>query len=101
MRYLVKINDIKEKIDYFESQLDIIVDNINDIEELKNVIIWEGSAATACINSLDDYVTKLRCFQDEILNCILLLTSFYDRFGSEYTRLKAKYAYNEEEVYNG
>lgn len=101
MRYLVKINDIKEKITYFESQLDIVVENINDIEEIKNIVIWEGEGATAFVNKIDDYVTKLRGFQDEILNCILLLTSFYDRFGSEYNRLKAKYSNINEVVTNG
>ncbi len=101
MRYLIKIDSVKEKINYFESQLDYIIENINDIESLKSVIIWEGNGATAFINSLDEYVAKLREFQDEIFNCILLLTSFYDRYGSEYTRLTAKYMNIDEEVNHG
>ena len=100
MRYLVKFNDIKEKITFFETQLDSIVENIDNIEKLKRVVIWEGDGANSFIANIDDYVSKLRLMQDKVLDSIKFLTTFYDRYGIEYDRLTTKYAHVDEGVIN-
>ena len=92
MRYLVKINDIKEKTNFFESQLDVIRENINKIESLRKIIIWEGNGATSFLESLDSQVINLRDKENTVLECIKFLTTYYDSYGSEYDRLTKKYA---------
>ena len=100
MRYLVRFNDIKEKIAFFETQLDSIIEDINNIEKIKRVVIWEGDGANSFITNIDDYVSKLRLMQDKILESIKFLTTFYDSYGSEYERLTIKYANMNEGVIN-
>ena len=101
MRYLVKLNDIKEKVIYFEKQLDIITDNINNVENMKSIIVWEGEAASKFLLAIDLYSYRLRNMGKMVLSSIEYLLSFYDKYGSEYERLTTKYAYLLEEDIHG
>lgn len=101
MRYLVKINDIKEKISYFEKQLDNIEDNIKNIENINGTIFWEGVAAESFKSVIYAYSYRLRMLEKMILSSIEYLVSFCDKYGSEYDRLRKKYAYLLEEELDG
>lgn len=101
MRYLVKINDIKEKISYFEKQLDNIEDNIKNIENINGTIFWEGVAAESFKSVIYAYSYRLRMLEKMILSSIEYLVSFCDKYGSEYERLRNKYSYLLEEDLDG
>lgn len=101
MRYLVKINDIKEKISYFEKQLDIIDENKKNIDNINATIFWDGVAADSFKSVIDAYSFRLRLLEEMILSSIQYLVSFCDKYGSEYERLRKKYAYLLEEDLDG
>ena len=101
MRYLVKVNDIKEKITYFEKQLDNIEDNIKNIENINATIFWDGVAADSVKSVINAYSFRLRMMQKMVLASIQYLVSFCDRYGSEYEILRSKYAYLLEEDIHG
>ena len=101
MRYLVKVNDIKEKITYFEKQLDNIEDNIKNIENINGTIFWDGVAADSVKSVINAYSFRLRMMQKMVLASIQYLVSFCDRYGSDYERLRSKYAYLLEDDIHG
>ena len=91
MKYLVRTNELKEKVLYLEKQLDMLNEKIDYLNKVKSDIIWEGIARDKFIKKYDEYLNELNKISNNILNCIKFLSS-YDSFDNEYTRLKNKYA---------
>lgn len=92
MRYFIKINEVGEKVDFMEKKLDIIHDNIENLRILKDELSWQGDAASIFYQQYDNYLLKLRDSEQKIINSILFLKSFYNKYGDEYERLRRKYA---------
>lgn len=91
MRYLVKLDELKQKIDYLEKQLSIIDENISVLKNVKSSIIWEGKASTAFNNHYDNYIGELTSIEEKILSSISYLYKFYDRYGSEFNDMRQKF----------
>ncbi len=98
MRYLVKLNDLEEKLIIMEKQLDIIDENINGIEKLKLNFKWEGDSEIIFMEKYNQYINHLRDIEKNILKCIDFFTEYCTRYSEECLRLKQKYAalYDEE-----
>ena len=91
MRYLVKIGELREKIDFLEKQLLIIDENIDYLKKLKSDIIWEGQASLTFSNHYDNYIKELITIRETISSYIRYLTTFYRNYGNEYLRIRQKY----------
>ena len=91
MRYLVKINDLGEKIKYLENQLDIINEKVNYLETYKSNVNWEGEGANTFYQNYDTYINELKDIEKETLSFIEFLTTYYNRYGEEYVSLRKKY----------
>ena len=91
MRYLVRINDLKDKIAYFEKQLSIINDNVDYLENIKSTIVWNGDTADKFMSLYDKYILELRKIERDIIHCIEYLMSFSSKYGNEYEVLRNKY----------
>ena len=98
MRYLVKIGELKEKIDYLEKQLSIIDKNIEVLRTIKSSIKWEGEASLSFERNFNSYLKELNMIENYILANIRYLIKYYDVYGTEYTRLRRKYANTNMEV---
>lgn len=92
MRYFVKLNELGEKIDFMEKRLDIIHENVENLKSIKNNLSWEGEAANDFYQKYDNYLLKLQISEQKIINSVLFLVSFYDKYGNEYMRIRNKYA---------
>lgn len=91
MRYLVRVGELKLKIDYYKKLLGIIRENINHLNEQKVLIVWEGNAHNVFIEYYDQYIRELN---EIVLNIVLLinfLSAYCDNYGYEYLRLRSKY----------
>jgi len=91
MRYLVKINELKEKIDFFEKQLLIIDENIEKLEKIKPTIIWEGVARDKFNLSYDNYIFELKSMGENIIKHVEFLMSYYEKYNDGYNSLRNKY----------
>ena len=91
MRYLVKINELKEKIDFFEKQLLIIDENIEKLEKIKPTIIWEGEASNKFDNVYNNYILELKAMGENIIKHVEFLMSFYEKYNDGYNSLRNKY----------
>ena len=91
MRYLVKIGELGEKIDYLEKQLSIIDENINYLKSIKNNIIWEGTASLKFNEYYDNYLKELSIIEKTITSYIKYLATFYNNYSNEYLRIRQKY----------
>ena len=91
MRYLVKIGELGEKIDYLEKQLSIIDENINYLKSIKTNIVWEGTASLKFSEHYDNYLKELVSIEKTITSYIKYLTTFYNNYSNEYLRIRQKY----------
>ena len=92
MRYFIKIGQVKEKTDLLEKELAIIDENIKKLQLLKDNLEWHGDAANQFYFNYDNYLSDLKKIQKKVIDSILFLASFYDKYSDEYLRLKTKYA---------
>lgn len=93
MKYLVRVNDVKSKVDYMEQKLEIINENVKKLDALKTKLLWEGAASQRFIINYNQYISNLNQMQKMIIECIGVYELFYSRFGEEYNRLKKEYNY--------
>ena len=91
MRYLVKVGELKLKIDYYIKLLDDIRENIRVLEDTKKTIIWEGQARNVFNNYYDKHINELYQITYRIVVLITFLSSYCDNYGYEYLRLRNKY----------
>lgn len=91
MRYLVKIGELGQKIDYLEKQLSIIDENISYLKTIKSNIIWEGEASLRFNDYYDNYINELTNIENRILSNIKYLATYYKNYGNEYMRLRQKF----------
>ena len=91
MRYLVRVGELKLKIDYYIKLLDEIRENIKILEDTKQTIIWEGQARIVFNNYYDKYIKELYQIVYRIIILITFLSSYCDNYGYEYLRLRTKY----------
>lgn len=92
MRYYINLGELKQKIEYFEQQLSIIDDNIEYLEVIKKEIIWEGEASISFDNHYNEYLDELKKIEKKILSYINYLIQYYESYGTEYKRMRTKYA---------
>lgn len=91
MRYLVKVGELKLKIDYYKEQLKEIRENIKNLKAEKNNIVWEGPARATFNNYYDNYIKELNKIVINLVLLINFLSSYCDNYGYEYMRLRNKY----------
>ena len=91
MRYLVKIGELGEKIEYLEKQLSIIDENIDYLEKVKSTIIWQGEAALKFDETYSNYIKDLIRIESRILSYVEYLIKFYNNYGEEFVRIRQKY----------
>lgn len=91
MKYLVRVNDLGQKIDYLEKQLDIINEKVNYLETYKNSVIWEGDGADTFYENYESYINELKGIEQNTLSFIEYLTTYYDKYGNTYSTLRSKY----------
>ena len=102
MRYYINIEALKEKVSYMEKKLDIIQNDIEKLQQIKDNLNCEGEAANKFYLNYDNYLLSLKKAKQNITNAILFLVSFYNKYGEEYNRIKQKYsAVLSTEDYNG
>ena len=98
MRYLVKLGELEQKIEYLEKQLSIIDENIFYLKNIKSNIIWEGKAAQSFSNYYDNYINKLINMEDKIYSIINYLNKFYENYGDSYIRIRKQFNNLSDEV---
>lgn len=98
MRYLVKIGELGRKIEFLEKQLAIIDENIVNLKNVQSSVIWEGKASASFFNEYDKYLSQLNVIEENTLNLLEYLTSYYDKYGERYSELRQKYARLNDEV---
>lgn len=100
MRYLVRLNDLEEKLVLMEKQLDIIDENISNIEKLKVNFKWEGDSRIIFTEKYNQYINGLRDIERNILTCIEYFTEYCTKYDEQCKLLRQKYAnlYEEEEL---
>ena len=91
MRYLVKVDELSQKIEYLENQLLIIDENIEFLKNIKLNIIWEGEAYLTFVNNYDNYLDELDIIKKNILSYIDYLKLFYNNYENEFLKLRQKY----------
>ena len=91
MRYLVKIGELGERIDYLENQLSIIDENIDYLKNIESGIVWEGEASLRFSNYHTNYLKELSNTEKTILSYIQYLITFYNNYGEEFVRIRQKY----------
>lgn len=101
MRYLVKVNSIKEKTKILEKELDNIDSKINELEEAQASIVWKGEAATMFNDIYSNYLEDLYDIEKKILSYIKFLMAYSDKYGNAYSELQKKYAHLFEEELHG
>ena len=92
MRYLVKIGELRQKIEFLEKQLSIIDENIEYLKVIKTNIVWKGEASHSFDRHYNEYLKELTTIEENILSSIKYLIRYYDNYGNEYNRLRKKYA---------
>ena len=98
MKYFVKLNDLGNKIDFFEEQLNVIDEKITYLELSRESVMWQSDAANEFYNNYDLYITSLKKIEKQILSFIEYLVSYYDKYGAKYNELRRKYANILDEV---
>ena len=91
MRYLVKLGELGQKIEYLNKQLSIIDENISNLVTFKDNIIWEGKASVTFSNYCDNYIKELEKIEENILSYIEYLLKYYDNYGNEHLRIKKQF----------
>ena len=91
MRYLVKISELKQKINYLEKQLSIIDENITNLKNVKSSIIWQGDAFLKFSDKYDDYINRLVGIEEKTISSIDYLMKFYKNYGDDYMSIRAKF----------
>ena len=92
MRYLVKVEELKNKNEYLEKQLKLIDESILVIESLKSKLIWEGDTKESFIVKYDEYLEKLKKFEQNYISFLAFMKSFQGNYAEEYQNLKREYA---------
>lgn len=91
MRYLVKIGELGEKIEYLEKQLSIIDENIGILEKAKSTIVWQGEAYVRFNENYNKYIKDLVRMEQKILSYIEYLVKFYNNYSDEFMRIRERY----------
>lgn len=90
MRYLVKVDELKLKIDYYKKLLNNLRESIDQLKAEKAELMWEGQAHNAFIIYYDKHIEELNRISLSISLLINFLSLYCDRYGYEYLRLKNK-----------
>lgn len=88
MRYLVKLSELEEKIEYLDNQLSIIDDNITYLKSIKSNIDWEGEAFESFSDYYDNYINELISIENKAYSTIRYLNKIYESFGNNYISIK-------------
>ncbi len=91
MRYLIKINDLKEKIVLLEDKLSVIANQINNLQKLKSEMIWESPSKDIFMEKYDDYINNLKNISKRLVIVLSFLKSYYSNYDEEFMRLRKKY----------
>lgn len=91
MRYLVRVGELKEKIDYYKKLMEDVKTNVRYLESIKQNLIWDGPAHAAFITYYDKHIEEMKKIIIGIAVLINFLSSFCDNYGYEYLRLRNKY----------
>ena len=92
MRYLVKVGELIEKTDYIEKQLTIIDENIENLDRIKERIIWEGEASARFLDNYNNYIKELSNIENNILSINKYLMAYANNYGNQYSQLRKKYS---------
>ena len=102
MRYFIEIDEVHEKIVFLEKKVNVIRDNIEYLEKIKNDLNWKGEAATVFHQNFNNYLKNLKNTEAKIVNCINFLLLFYDKYSEEYSSIKKRFNdFLDREVRNG
>ncbi len=91
MRYLVKLGELRQKIDFMEQQLAIIDENIEKLKVIKTNIVWEGKASNSFDKYYNSYLQELTYIEDRLLLYIKFFIKYYENYGTSYRGLRRKY----------
>ena len=92
MKYLIRIRDLQEKIEFLEEKLQLIYDNIEIMEKSKENITWSGDAKDTFILKYDEYLEYLKVTARNIVKILTYLKSYYSNYNEEYNNSKRRYA---------
>ena len=98
MRYLVKVNELKERIDFINNQIKVIEENIDSLNKIKTTIVWEGVAAVKFMNNYNKYLVELGKLKSKLDLISKYLIGYHDRYGTAYRDLINKFRSENEEV---
>ena len=90
MKYLVRVGNLKHKIDFLEKQLVNIDEAINELEQVKLDLSWEGDAANTFSEVYDEYLFELKDMSNKILSYINFLLDYCKEYGNEYSNLRSR-----------
>ena len=92
MNYLVRVDSLKEKVNYLENQLKNIDEKIVELEQVKANLKWDGDAATTFVEVYDNYLSDLKEIERKIFSYIKFLNAYCDKYGDEYGRLRREFS---------
>lgn len=88
MKYLVRLDELKQKVEFMTKQLLIIEEQIEEMNKVKGSFIWEGDASKTFMNNYTKYVGELVTIRNGIEVIIKYLTTYYDKYGATYANLR-------------
>jgi len=90
MKYLVRVGNLKHKIDIIEKQLVNIDDKVNELENIKLNLNWDGEAANTFNEVYDEYLFELRNMEDKLLSYVKFLMDYCNQYGEEYSSIRKR-----------
>lgn len=91
MDYMISIDDIYDKLQFYKTRIENISNIINAMEKLSHELEWEGEAYTLFINNYLTYIDGLKDYRDGLLHYSKILASFYSKYNDFYDEMEKEF----------
>ncbi len=98
MKYLIRINKLKEKNDIFKTELKKIDDIVYNLELIKKNSTWTGEGSKIFFMTYDNYCDEIKKMERELVSTINYFDKYYDSYDAEFDKFKKKFGKGEVEI---
>ena len=99
-RYLVKINDLKNKNEYLKNKIQTIDDEINKLNKAQENVRWTGPARDKFMINYNNYIEELLKMSENLKKCLKVNEQFYNNYSGGYKKIKKGYQNIKEDLEN-